>query len=41
MYKIPDELYDEIVLPDLMANLPQNIIDRVKKNITYGKAAGL
>jgi hypothetical protein len=41
MYKIPDELYDEIVPPDSLANLPQNMIASVKKKITYGKAAGL
>jgi hypothetical protein len=39
--KIPDELYDETVPPALLATLPQNIVDRARKNITYGKAAGL
>jgi hypothetical protein len=41
MYEIPDELYDQLVPPDLLATLPQNIIYNAPMNVTYGKATGL
>jgi hypothetical protein len=41
MYEIREELYDKIIPPYLLITLPQNIIDRANRNITYGKAAGL
>jgi hypothetical protein len=40
-YTIPEELYNEIVPPSLLATLPPNIIAYAKKDITYGTATGL
>ncbi|MGD8400772.1 MAG: hypothetical protein PVH64_07550 [Bacillota bacterium] len=41
MYVIPEGLYDKAVPPALLATLPQEIINRAKDNLTYGKAVGL
>jgi hypothetical protein len=41
IYEILEGLYDKIIPSYLLTALPQNIIERANKNITYGQAAGL